>query len=944
MADQNYEIQSESPVVDDLLFWSVVGHESLSRPSVYELTVLSRKQAIDAKDILGKSFDVVIHFMDQDQNEHQRHCQGFAVRFVRMSQSGRYYEYRITLRSWFWLLTRRVNARIFQDAKAVEVLNQVFDDSSISGHKKTEDRLTGQHDPRTYCVQYMESDYHFLSRLMENEGIYYWFDAHDNPGTMLLADNSSSAHDALPATQALRWSNAGTSEARYNEITQWVGARRLDSGKYASRDSDFKAIRKKLGADIDTSDEHDLADFEVFEFAGGYFDAAAGENLARTRGDELIALRDRYWAVTRWPDVAVGKRFKLENHDTNEGEYLIGGCTFSVTHPGYEGVGAATGSRSGVEGLRRLLADDAVDANTADALEDMARNIPAFASGGAGQSAFVLTALPAELPFRPPRLTPRKLMPGPQSAIVVGASGKEIEADKYGRVKVHFHWDRYDQSNEKSSCWVRVSQPWAGKGWGGYFTPRIGQEVIVDFLNGDPDRPIIVGRVYNDEQTIPYASPTESGFKTRSTPGGDSTNYNEIKFEDKKGSEVLSIHAERNMSTSVENDDSTTVDHDQSLTVRNNRTALVKGNETTAVEKNQTNSVLLNQSNTVNVSQTTIVGAAQTNIVGAAQLTQVGAAQTVVVGGAQSTTVGGAQTVAVGGAQSITAGGGQTTTVSGDMSVDASGEMKIHAASRKDLANGAFAIMANEIKVVSNTNLAMMAVGNIDATSIGSNTTVLGSNSSGYIGINSEANLGMARSTFMGMSIGNSLGMDISNFGGLQIENAVALKLIGVGAAEIACRTLSAEQQGLKSFMPGAGAGAAAGAAVAGVLGAAAGAASAIVDVNATLEQYEKAQKDLSEAAKEAAQNGLPGLAGRLSRLSAVAGRRSQTMNAVAAGAAAGGGIGLGLGGGPLGVAGGAVVGGGVGLASQMSDGETDALSNDKAAPTSAATPPPKTT
>ena len=877
MAAHQFEIKSDSPVVDDLLFWRVIGHEVLSQPAVYELTVLSRSERLDAKDVLGKSFDVVISFDDDGNNPHQRHCQGFATRLLRLNQVGRYFEYRITLRSWFWLLTRRTNSRIFQEISVPDVMNSVFDDSPVSPHKKLDNRLTASYAPRRYCVQYRESDFQFLSRLMEDEGIYYWFDAHDAPGTMYLSDSSDVAHTTLQAEATLRFVEGSAADARYNEVTRWTSARRLESGKYASLDSDFKAIRKKLGANMDVADDHDLSDFELFEFPGGYFASADADSRARVRGDELIARRDRHWATTSWPDVAAGQRFTFEGDPdgSRDGEYLIAGCTFVLTHSGYEGLSMREAGESVADVLEALLAEDTVNAETRDVVLDIIHSTPALHGGARGTSAFLLTVLPVELPFRPARCTPKVTMPGPQSGIVVGPKGQEIHADEFGRVKVQFHWDRYGKSDEKSTCYIRVSQPWAGKGWGGYFIPRIGQEVIVDFLNGDPDRPIIMGRVYNDEQPIPYESPTQSGFKTRSTPGGNPNHYNEIRFEDKKGKEELTVHAERNMSTTVENDDSTTVMHDQFLTVDNDRTARVRGNEKWTVEKDQTTEVVKNQVNRVNLMQTNTVGISQVNAVGGGgQTNQVVGPQVNTFAGGVTTIITGNQAHTVNGSQTIGVSGSQSTSVTGAATITSSAEMKIQAASRKDISNGETSIMANSIKVVSNTNLALMAVGNIDATSIGSNTTVLGSNSSGYIGMNSEANLGMARSTFMGMSINNALGMDISNFAGLQIENAVALKLIGVGAAEIACRTLSAEQQGLKSFMPGAGAGAAAGAGVAGALGAAAGAAAAIVDISATLKQYEDAQKALKEAAKEAAAEGLPGLAGRLSNLAKVAERR----------------------------------------------------------------------
>ena len=880
MADTAFDIKSDSPVNDELMFWSIVGHEGLSRPSFYELTVLSKERQINPKDILGKAFNVGVYFMDAQDESHERHFQGHAVRIVRGGPVGsRYFQYHISLRSWFWLLTRRTNSRIYQEKTVLEVADAVFEDSPIKRFKKTNiDNVTGKHNPRRYSVQHAESDYQFLSHLMEEEGIYYWFDGHDKAGTMFLSDSSDIAHADLPAQGTLRYTRDGLGNGRFNEIVRWVSADRLDTGHHAGSDSNFKTIRKKIGATINAADEHDLADFEMFESPAGYFNSEDAEASAKIRGDELAARRERHWAVTGWPDVAVGSTFTFEGDPDGvcDGDYLIAGCTFVLSHPGYEGVNSKATTGSIMKVLHEALNDDAINVQTLDTIEYIVETTASLRTGVRGTSSFLLTVIPAKQPYRPARLTPGVVMPGPQSAIVVGAAGKEIDVDDFGRVKVQFHWDRYGTNDDKSTAWVRVSQPWAGKGWGGYFTPRIGQEVIVDFLNGDPDRPVITGRLYNNEQPIPYkASGTQSGFKTRSTPGGTPANYNEIMFEDKKGAENINIHAERNMSRSVEVDDSTSVGHDQSLTVDNDRSALVRGNEKWTVEKDQTTSVVLNQTNRVNLVQTNSVGISQLNSVGGGgQTTQVIGPQVNVFFGGQSTTVTGDQSLSVDGKQTIGVTGGQTTAVTGDTKTTSTGELKIHAGSRKDLADGAFSIMANDIKVVSNTNIAMMAVGNIDATSIGANTTILGSNTSGYIGMNSEATIGMNRSTFMGMSIDNALAIAISNFGGLQIENTLGIKLIGVASPEITACAISMEVEALKTFSPGAGAGAAAAAAVAGVLGAVAGAVSAFIDIKATLKQYEDAQLALEVAAQEAQDEGLPGLAGRLSSLSRVAARR----------------------------------------------------------------------
>ncbi|MBJ2158889.1 type VI secretion system Vgr family protein [Variovorax sp. IB41] len=719
MADHEFRIKSDSPVNGELMFWRIVGHEALARPSTYELTVLSKNRALDAKDILGRAFDVVIEFQDKDGGAHERHCQGHAVRFERTGHVGRHFEYRIGLRSWFWLLTKRINSRILQDKKVLDVLDAVFEDSPIKRFKKTEtSNVIGTHNPRRYCVQHQESDYQFLSRLLEDEGIYYWFDAHDAPGTMHLSDASDMAHDKLPVEGTLRHVASDTTEARHNEISRWVSARQFDTGTYASQDSNFKSIKKKLEAAGGAPDKHELAEFEAFEFAGGYFSGGDADDKGKLRGEEIVARRQRHWALTTWPDVAAGRSFTFEGDPdgARDGDYIIAACTFAASHPGYESIPHSAPRMPIERALREALADDAVNPVNAEArpaLEALIASAPALRTDPQGTSAFLITALPIDVPFRPPRLTPRVVMPGPQSAIVVGPAGEEIHADDFGRVKVHFHWDRYDKSDEKSTCWVRVSQPWAGKGWGGYFIPRIGQEVIVDFLNGDPDRPIIVGRVYNDDQPIPFGSHTQSGFRTRSTPKGSASNCNEFRFEDKKGSEQVYLHAEKNQDIEVENDEThwvghdrtktidhdetTHVKHDRTETVDNNETITVHGQRTETVDKNETITVHMNRTETVDLNETISIGQNRSITVGASETATValqrthtvginetitvGAAQEITVGAMQAVTVGASQTINVGATQNVTIGADQTESIGANRAIKVGAKLAINVGS-----------------------------------------------------------------------------------------------------------------------------------------------------------------------------------------------------------------------------------------------------------------------
>lgn len=555
MADQIFHIKGDSPAVPDLAFWNLIGHESLSRPAVYELTVLSKRQTIDAKEILGFAFDVEVEFHGpHDSGPYKRHCHGHAVRFHRVRQLGRFFEYRITLRSWFWLLTKRQNSRIFQDQDVKTIVREVLGDSPITKFVKLDDsKVTGQHKPHRYCVQFQETDFQFISRLLEEEGIYYWFDAHGAPGTMCLSDDSLSAHDLLPVKPDLVYVPLRRSEVRSNEISEWIAGKRFQAGKFAAADSDFKKITRPLRDQKADPDVHELADLEMFEFPGDYFEPGDGEKVARLRMEEIKAMRDREFAITDWPDVAVGRRFSYRGDpdDARNGSYLIASTTFILAHRGYEGDSAPEWHHVSMRALRDMVEDDAFNAGNVDLLLDAFDRRGDQWQGRGGVSLFVNSVLPVAVSYRPQRLTPRVAMPGPQTAIVVGREGQELDVDEHGRVKVRFHWDRYGGHDEKSTCWVRVSQPWAGMSWGGYFAPRIGQEVLVEFLNGDPDRPIITGRVYNDKQRIPYKSPTHSGFKTRSTPKGGIDNFNELRFQDKKGGEQVFIHAERRMDVRV---------------------------------------------------------------------------------------------------------------------------------------------------------------------------------------------------------------------------------------------------------------------------------------------------------------------------------------------------------------------------------------------------------
>ncbi len=868
MADSiNTSIQLESDCKKELFPLEMRGQENLSDLPEFDLIALSESSDVQTEDVLGKTFTLVVKFNNADQ-EGERRYGGYCVQMIRGGKIGRYFSYGLTLRPWFWMLTKRTNSRVFQKLTTPKIIKKIFEDYSIV--VVDDAGLKENYKERRYCIQYNESDFNFLSRLMEEEGIYYWFEYDGAKQKLMLADGPV-PHKELKLGATMNYVDDYTSNARGNEITSWFGAARHYSGKHASADYDFKKSKVKLGVEIAFEGKFDESKYEVFEYPGNYLENADGEKLAKVRAIELSLPDYHAFCSTSWPDVKVGELFKLDRHgDKAENtEYLIIGGAFNIWHAGYEGMDWSSYAKTREADHFRFVN------RTVGQWPGSEKLMALIGAGQIGRSISCdihLRVIPSDPGYRPIRKTPKTVMPGPQTAVVVGPKGKEIYTDEFGRVKVQFHWDRKGKKDENSSCFVRVSKPWAGKGWGGYFIPRIGQEVIVEFMEGDPDRPVVTGRLYNDDQEIPYETPTQSGFKTRSTPGGGVENFNEIMFEDKIGEELFSMHAERDMATSVERDDSTVVDRDQTLAV--------KRDHTTSVTRDRSVTVMRNETKMVNVDQKNTVKGKQNNQVVGDRVTFADATDTLTVTGASTHTVVGARSDISKAGETRHVTGNQSVTVTGNITYKAA-KMSFEAAHIDWLVTGASSkyitvptgplhLMANKIKLMSNTGIEMMSVGSIDATSVGSNTTVLGPNSSGYIGFNSECTMGISRSTFMGMNMENTLAIAISNFAGVSIENTLGVKLVNCAAPEIETMAVNVDLSPLHTFSPGVGAGAVAGAAVAGVLGAVAGAAGAWADVKATLKQYADAAKALDTASKEARAAGLPGLADRLSQLAGV--------------------------------------------------------------------------
>jgi type VI secretion system secreted protein VgrG len=528
-----------------LLLVSMSGTERLGRPFEYELELASEKPPIKASDIVGTNVTIRLDL----PNDKVRYFNGYISSFTQTLGTLDLARYRATVVPWLWFLTRTADCHIFQEKNVPEIIEEVFaekgfSDYDASGINKSDYRVW------EYCVQYRETDFNFVSRLMEQEGIYYYFEHEEKKHTLKLAD-SPGAHDPYPDHDEIKFRAADLRAKEEKIISDWVVQTNLQPGWYALDDFDFKNIQGDLMARQKLKRDHKNAEFEIYDYPGEYTTIDDGNKYAKKRIQELHAQYEVITAASDVRGICTGYKFNLIDHprDDQNQEHLITSANYTM-HSDLLQTGGP--------------------------------------EGGAPAYSCSFTAIKAAQQFRAPRITPKPSIPGPQTALVVGKSGEEIWTDKYGRVKVQFHWDRRSQADDSSSCWIRVAQVWAGKNWGAMHIPRIGQEVIVEFLEGDPDQPIITGRVYNAEAMPPYELPgeqTKSTLKSNSSKGGGG--FNEIRFEDKKGKEQIFIHAQQDADTRIGNDFKEYIGNEKHLIVKKNQLELVEGDKHLTVKGNQ---------------------------------------------------------------------------------------------------------------------------------------------------------------------------------------------------------------------------------------------------------------------------------------------------------------------------------------------------------------------
>lgn len=631
--------------------------EQLGELFSYELTFSSDDENLDLESILGHTLAVHARF---DDGLAERFYHGYVVEMSHegWTAPGRTI-YRALIKPWLWLLTQNQDSRVFQDLSVPDIISRVFSEFGF-----TEDyafNLNASYPPRAYCLQYRESAFHFLSRLMQEEGMYFFFEHVEDSHKLIITD-SNLGH--LPLSQSLIPFYQPTENVVRDEMNfdQWVSINRVRAGVATLNSYDFIKPRASLLSSKEIHRNHDFSGFEQYDYPGNYFEYDEGERRSRLRVEGFHADAEVFKGRCNVLDSAPGYTFTLNKHPM-----------------------PALNTEYVVLSNEQVFHSRDPDSRQTDLTAALFHS--------------QLHCVNNDVTYRPPRTTRKPLISGPQHALVVGPSGEEIYVDEYGRIKVHFYWDRESAKDENSSCWIRVAQTWAGSGWGAQFIPRIGQEVMVEFFEGDPDRPIVTGRVYNNDNMPPYSLPenkTQSGIKTRSSPGGSPDNFNEIRFEDSKGNEELYIQAEKNEKILVKNcktedvrvNETIYIGNNRNETVGKNETLHVKNNRERTVDKNESISVYGLRNHFVRLNEMINVAGAQEINVGGFQALDVGLYQMINVGGYQDTNVVGYQHTTIGMGHKLTVKEGRETAVGEDDKLEAGKSLEVKAGKKVQVEAG----------------------------------------------------------------------------------------------------------------------------------------------------------------------------------------------------------------------------------------------------------------
>ena len=600
-----FEVQGTTLTTSVISFTS---QERISSPYLAEVSLASSSE-ITFENMMQKEALLTVIGLESD-----RYIHGIVRKFEHTGKSGtdknkEKYLYRAEIVPFTQLLSLEQDCRIFQNKNVQDIVEDIFKDSGVPSNRY-EFRLKNKEHKRRFCVQYRETDLDFINRILQEEGIYYFYEHSKDKHLMVFADDPV-YYKPIAGNATVIFKPASGLNPENEVISNIDFSQGLCAGTYTQTNYNFKYPSTPLEIKEKSKNEK-IQKYETYDYPGQYGAQERGRKLTKARMEGETTMQEQAIGVSNCPRLISGHTFKLDGHNFTafDREYLL----VTVNHDGEQ----------------------------PQTLEEQS---------GTGGTTYhnTFTAIPSSVAYHPGKPIEKPYIKGIQTATVVGPENEEIYVDEYGRVKVQFHWDRKGKKNEQSSCWLRCAQAWGGAGWGSMFIPRIGDEVIVSFLEGDPDWPLITGSVYNGANLPLYDLPgnkTRSTIKTKSYPR--SNGYNELRFEDKAGSEEVYLHGEKDWNILIKNDKGQTVGHDETLTVGNNRAKMVGFNQTVNIGANHTEMIGANKTETVTINKAETIGVAKELTIGGLYQVSVGAAMNETVVAAKTEEVGLTKAVYVG--------------------------------------------------------------------------------------------------------------------------------------------------------------------------------------------------------------------------------------------------------------------------------------------------------
>jgi type VI secretion system secreted protein VgrG len=671
-----FTIQTPMKGRSDLVLVDFHGTEGLSQNFEFHVRLASQDSNIELKKLIGQPVTITLQLTDALASSEERYFHGYVANFTHLDHDGSFTVYSATIVPWLWMLSRSRDIRIFQEESTEAILSKVF--REYGKIASFEFRLSKATKNRSYCTQYRETDLEFVERLMQEDGLFFFFEHAKENHKLIITDNSIAAKPISGRSPVLQYTK-GEALDNLAVITSFQASRQLESTNVGLKTFDYKVPHARRFVSGGTEvNQGEVPSYEVYDYLGehGFPDSDRGEALTRFRTQALAAHSKIFIGTSTSRRVSPCQYFELDDHydhgstKPEDRQFLLTTVTHSGTNNYQAGEGAATYQCS-------------------------------------------FTCIRKKIPYRPAFTIERPTIIGPQTAVVVGPEGEEIYTDNLGRVKVQFHWDRLGKRDQGSSCWVRVGQPWAASGFGMIQIPRIGNEVVVIFLDGNPDRPLIISSVYNSANMPPWGLPanaTQSGILTRSTKTGNVNTANAIRFEDKKGAEEVWLHAEKDQRIEVEHDEShwvgndraKNIDHDETVHVKHDRTETVDNNETITIGVDRTEHVGNNETLTVGGNRVETIEGMQNLLIALASAEEVGLAKALVVGGAYTITVVGAMNTAVGLAQAEEVGLSKTTKVGKTFTITAGDRIELRTGKASIVleSNGNISIRGGNIQIV----------------------------------------------------------------------------------------------------------------------------------------------------------------------------------------------------------------------------------------------------